>query len=296
MGRELHPDEPPTVCVTGGVDIAGDSIPYTFECPEDRVYDGWIIIEPGFGGIKPSSRRLRHELAVLGIAAASYGPSRTGAEGLFDTFKNPQLLHERSVGAIIDDIASNPKIVHEIPRVKSLNLHRVTHLPHSMGGHAAIRHAETHVTQTDALVSLATVGHGSPTIFGLLENLPLGIVRGLRHELIPYLGSGDIPLHPASIARIIHYFLRNPVRTSAEMISCLTDDLRPAVYNLGQLGVKTSYISFEHDCLIPPDESVGDVVTTYRMLRGLGHMAPQVEAKRVAREAADTLHDLHLAA
>ncbi|HSX44793.1 MAG TPA: hypothetical protein VLF39_01615 [Candidatus Saccharimonadales bacterium] len=284
----------------GQVDVGRVPISYTAGLPEQRIYDGWASFEPGFGGLKSTSRPLRNALSELGLITVTYGPARNDNDNPWTRLTRSQDTHIQTIEAIANDISKNPAIKRTAPDYKTIDFDRQVLIPHSMGGLAAVPYAEkqinndNHNTSIDAIISLSSAGYGSPSFKQIAHAIPLGVGRAIRDELVPGLKNTDIAINPTNLARIIHYYGRNPGRTIGEALSCLTQDVRPAVKRLGEQGVKTAFIAFENDILIPPNEQISDVVDLYHVMPDSGHSAPQFEPKRVANMIVDSLHQLEL--
>ncbi len=275
----------------GLVEVSGQEIQYTGAYPEELKYDGVAITIPGFGGFKQTSRPLRTTLAQEGVATITYGPARDDDYNTADRLLNSQELHTKTVEAIIEDLRDNPYVRSEVPNGGKIDFDRIWLLPHSMGNLAAADFAEEHYSQVEAITSLAGVGHGSPTLKQFLN--PLFIPKAalaIRHEVLPYLKSGLVDINAANAYRALHYYAKNPTRTIGEAIACLTTDLRPTYERLGELGVKTAFIAFEHDCLIPVNVQIAENVDQYREVRGTGHLAPMLKSARVVSHAIETLN------
>lgn len=278
------------------VKVGKNYVDFTLSIPHHRKrrYDGVAIIEPGFGGIKASSEGLMRSLAALGIATACYNPIRKDHEPLHFRLIKPQAIHTDTVAAIAHNLTHNSRLLSEAPEIKSINLHRIAHLPHSMGSQPAIDHALTNPENTEMIINLATVGHGSPSIPQLLRNLPTGIPHGLLHEMLPGILHGHLEPSLFNLIQAAKYFAHNPFRTAGEAISCLTADLRPATKYLGQAGVKSAFIAFGDDCLIPQNPDIANGVDLYTVMPGFGHMAPQVRPQEVAHKIVDVMYELSI--
>jgi hypothetical protein len=79
------------------------------------------------------------------------------------------------------------------------------------------------------------------------------------------------------------------------MAACLTNDIRPKISKVGEFGVKTAFIAFEKDSLIPPNDQIADSVEVYDVIPGVRHSAPQFKAGQVADKIIDTVRELHAA-
>jgi pimeloyl-ACP methyl ester carboxylesterase len=237
-----------------------------------------------------------HALAVRGVATLRYDPVRRDNDPLLFRLLEPQAVHTDTVTALARHVPNNNRLVHEVPEIKSYDLFRHAHLPHSMGGHPATEHSSTNKENTDVIINLATVGLGSPTLAQLARNLPAGIPRGIFNEFIPGIFEGYLEVSAVNLASSVKYFFHNPIRTISEAMSCLTADLRPAIRRLGESGVKTAFIGFERDCLIPPNDEIANDVDRFSVIPRLGHMAPQVKPNEVANQIVKTIEDFGLAA
>lgn len=152
-----------------------------------------------------------------------------------------------------------------------------------MGGGAADPYAEAHPDEVEAVISLATIGRGFPTLLQLFKDIPRNAIPSLIHEVFPYIQSDEIECTPANAMQILHYYGVHPGRTFSEVYSCLTLDLRPTAGRLARLGILQCYLGFEFDCLIPPNERMADHTDRFEVMRRAGHLAPQLKSAQVAR-------------
>lgn len=300
IGKPLEtPETVPTVntyIAHGTVPTANSLIEYNAEFPETLVYDGWALIGSGFGGLEQTYRPLLHALALEGFFAATFTPQRNDDHSLWEQLSDPQQLHVDTIEALASAVPQNPEVREILGPYRLPNFKRLLLLPHSMHGIPAARYAAMRPDTVDAILNLASVGYGSPTLGQLAITTPTGIIQALKHELIPYLTSGDIDISIANVLGFIHYFAKNPARTAGELISCLRTDIRPVAEQLDNRNVKNAFIAMQYDCLIPPNDNIADTVDLYHVLPGTGHLSPQVKAAKVARAAKATLQQLHLAA
>ncbi|MEK7602872.1 MAG: hypothetical protein AAB459_01330 [Patescibacteria group bacterium] len=250
--------------------------------PSKRKYNGWALIEPGFGGFMASSEKLMLTMAAMGVATACYEPVRSDHENLLFSLIKPQAIHTDTVAAISDNLPNNNRLISEVPEIKAIDLRRLAHLPHSMGGHPAKEFAENSPNKTDMVVGMAIVGMGSPTIPQLMRNLPAGLPRGIFMDLLPGIYNGSLDLNIKNAIKVGRYFAQNPFRTAGEAISCLTADFRPAFRALGSTGIHTAFVGFGNDSLINPNPAISEEVDVFTVIPNTGHMAPQVRPHLVA--------------
>lgn len=287
--------EPEVITMHGTVEAAGIPVEYTIESAPDVVqYEGFGIIAPGFGGFKRTSRDLGHQLALAGITTARYTPVRRDDHCIWSRLSNSQQAHADTITAVAEDIAGDENARARLPNI---DFDRRILLPHSMGGLATTQHArEAPSGKTEAIINLASAGFGTPNLPQLAETVPKGLHKAIFQELIPFITSGKIDVTPLNFWRFVHYYGVNPARTVGEIYACLSTDVRPEVWALGKQGVRSAFIAFEHDSLIPPNEDLHDTVDYYEVMPDAGHMAPQLKAERVAKAISDAIDVLDIAA
>lgn len=136
-------------------------------------------------------------------------------------------------------------------------------------------------------------------MFGFIGRLaqsvnPNTAAKFVRGELV----DGVDPFELAR--RAGRYYLHNVPRTIGEIASCFTADIREPVDRLThELGVKVGVLYFGDDRLVPSKEDIvaktRKIVHAYEILEGLGHLAPQQQAARVAGAIADISEHLEAA-
>lgn len=275
----------PTTLFQGRVLVGEEPVDWTLEVPEQLRYNGIAIFVPGYMGIKQSSRKPRNALANEGIAALSYSPSRGGGESRLVSLKDPQLLHVETLRLITANLVERQdEIVKTVPNGNLLDFQRFILVLHSMGGLAGPRFALQEAGKVEMLVGYATVGFGHPTLQELLKDIPTGLGGSIQHELIPAFTMGAIELSLRNMRDFIRYYAR--LRVISEGISCLTGNVLDEVEKLDDRGVPYHYYGFGKDILVRPDQTVSEYVTSYSLLDRYGHLAPQVKARKVAKEMA----------
>lgn len=287
--------EVPTVLIHGSVRVPGahEDTPWTLECPEELNYEGIVFLQPGYGGIKRSSRGERHANAAAGRATLSYDPARISSHPLRN-IRDSQALHTLTGEAILQEVSHSDNVRHFAPNARQLDFGRLLLSPHSMGGFPAVDLALKDPSRVDSIVFKASAGFGFPTLATLKE-----INTGdFAAEVRDYLHSGQIEPTLKNLYRILRYYLRKPSRTIGEARTCLTDDMRPKVMKLGELGVKMGFLGFERDPLIPTrhiGDSVSLLVDRYEIMPGAGHLGPQlypVETSARVFAIHEAIHDL----
>src|SRR5690348_8473729 len=96
--------EQPTVKIHGSVRVHGakEHTPWTAEFPENELaYNGLVLLLPGWGGIKRSSRGERHANAVNGIATATFDPARVSGRDPVRNLIDSQHLHVDVAEAVL---------------------------------------------------------------------------------------------------------------------------------------------------------------------------------------------------
>ncbi len=274
-----HPSE--KYLLTDSVEIGGAILKWTIQFPEELRYPGIFRIVNGFGGYKATSRGLRNALSSLGYAACTEEPVRIKDRPSIDDLLDPQAAHvstHREVGRALRSDSRFKKM----PNAKELDLDRSIWLPHSMGGLSVARLVDEEPNEAEGIVNLMAAGYGSPTLLQIAKTLPRGIPAGIANELIPYLKSGSINPDIENLLCITGYYFKNPLRTAGEAWSCLHEDVRDRAQRLQKTGILLGYLAGEHDCLVPPDESVARYVDYYKVIKGMGHLGPQLKSYEIA--------------
>jgi hypothetical protein len=273
----------PTRTISGVVSARGADIKWTAEFPEDLAYEGLAGFVPGFGGFKGTSRPPRRAHAQAGAATFSYAPLRESDASLVENLFHAQDAHVATIAAVVDAIPNHPDL-HTMPNSDRIDFDRLWIVDHSMGKGAGTPFAIANAGRVEGITDLATIGYGTPTLRHFLCAFPQGVIPGLYHELLPLAKSGHINPDLRSIGQALYHYARNFPRTVGEAYSCLTLDLREATALLGELGVRTSHIGFEFDSLVQPHKSqASEYVEAHGVLKGMGHLAPQLKAPLVAR-------------
>lgn len=292
--KDIHPQQNEGVFLSevsqihharGTIQIGHEAVRYTVATSESlnplNSISGALIV-PGFGGFKRSSRGLGDALAESGCPTIRFEPLRRDPENRSNDVLRPQVVHRETIGAILSDVRKNPD-VKKLPGGKRLKFEHIGLVPHSMGGFAATEFADGHRSRVGLIAYLAAAGFGHPTIAELRTSVPKGLGWSLKNEALAF-GLHRNPLEGARIlGKIAKYYTANPQRSAGEAYSCLSQDVRPIVARLDEQGVKTSYTAFQKDLLVRPDELIAEYVDSYAVLDNMGHFAPQVHPRDIAR-------------
>ena len=204
---------------------------------------------------------------------------------MFKAFKDPQYLHVKALGEIYADLINEQKnIMGVIPSANLLDFNRIKLRLHSMGGLAGPRFALKHLQAVESITGYATVGFGHPKPFELAQDMPSKLPGSLKHELIPGITNGVLEFTARNLRDIIHYYMR--LRVIFEGISCIRDKTIKEVDQLRDHGIPYDYIGFGNDMLVRPAADIAQYVSSFTIMDKYGHLAPQVKADRVARQAA----------
>jgi len=271
------PDKQKTVLFSGKVAVGSDVVDWKLELPEHLRYPGVVGISPGYLAIENTSRPLREALAQQGVATFSYDPARKDSWWL--SMCDPQALHAATQEAIFADLKERTDIKNG-PNGDRLDLERRILLAHSMGGFAATMFAKMQPGTIEFIYGCATTGFGHPTIPELTHDIPLGMISGIKHELLPTLFSGNISVNIKTAKEFINYYRH--MRVVFEGLSCVFQDTREDVALLSDLGIDYHYEAYEHDILVRADESVADHVKSHKIIPKAGHLHPQKRPERVA--------------
>jgi hypothetical protein len=283
LSQELLLTQPPnpTVLVHRSVTVEGHEAEYTAEIPEERVYNGFFEFRPGFGGFKRTSRDLRNAMAQAGFITITSETIRSGGSLI-----NPQACHAATAEAIAEDFRSSLDVRRSVPASSRLELNRMVTLTHSMGGLSVPDGAE-------AVINLAPAGYGSPKLHELAASVPRGLEYTMKHELWPLATEQESMISPLNVLRLMKYFAN--VRSAAEAISCLTNDVRPEISRRRDTeGLKVGTLAFACDWIIPPESLDGSVMDILDVMPEAGHFAPQVKPQDVVGHVKHMAEQLEL--
>jgi pimeloyl-ACP methyl ester carboxylesterase len=219
--------------------IGGAVVRYSLETPADTTDDVPVVIIPGFCGIRSAYDQLAHALAERGKPAITVQPvrGRLFPASLIPRRPEPvdKLASQAVWGAMRDTKERHGYETFDV-------------LAHSMGGLIATRlveHQADSIRSVTYLASAGLDGDHSPrtmlarTLNGGAEDL-LALVKSLK------------PVSDALASReVLHYVLRNPLRTVREALAVSTCNLTEDVQNVGYLGVKTAALQFAADRYFP---------------------------------------------
>lgn len=277
---------PPSHLIQGAVAVGDEKVDWTLEIPEDLRYDGLAEFVPGYLGIKQSSRKPRNALSDNGIAALSYSPARNGGESRLASFKDPQELHVRTLGAIATDLRDrSAEISSKVPNGNKVNLDKKLLVLHSMGGLAGPRYAVQEMDAVHQIHGYATVGFGHPALAELALDLPKGMAGSIKHELLPAFKNGALEINLRNVRDIVKYYAR--LRVIFEGLSCLNGDVTDEVSKLADNGIPYYYHGFGKDILVRPVPAIADFVTSFSVMEQYGHLAPQVKSGKTAAKVTE---------
>jgi pimeloyl-ACP methyl ester carboxylesterase len=273
-------DKMPTHPFHGSVRMGSEDVQWTLEVPRDLSFDGIAVISPGFLAIKQSSRPPRNALAQEGIAALSYSPARSHSDYWWTTVQDPQKLHADTQKEIARDIRTRIDIRGGKAYGNKIKVDNKIIVAHSMGGLAATKYAQMEPDNVRMIKGLATCGFGHPTLPELAADLPLGMVDGLKSELLPAIMKGNIALSLRNLRDIVCYLKH--LRVVFEGISCVFEDDRANIAKLRERGITYIYEAYEKDILVRADETVAEHVDYHSIIPGAGHLEPQLKPEGVA--------------
>lgn len=274
----------PSIALHGEVRVPGASRPveYTAKIPINLQSETVALLVPGFGAFKRTSRRFRDALADQeGVISVSWNPARRpdSKAALLEQALHPQKLHADTIEEVLNDIRRHPdskNTEHEAV----LQEGPVSLIAHSMGGLPAAEWASRNIEQT-ALVAYT----GS---IGLSESLNTELIKRsanvLLRDIVPGIIKGEYGREPVLAKRAAEYLLANPLRTAAEMVSCLRADIRAHVQYLAACGVRQTVVCLEKDDYFYWEEArdaVEHLVDSFKVISGK-HTAPQRQPLYVA--------------
>lgn len=275
----------------GEVTIGRSPVSWQAAVPENRIYDGWGMIVPGFSGVGCSSEAPGTGHVNEGMPTVVFNPARKSQKSFMEDLADGQAIHVATIKAVFAAVKEiEPTIKRTIPDSNNLDSGRQVLVPHSMGGLAATRYALGETGSTEAILHKASCGFGHPTLAELAMDVPKGALAGLIYELVPSLSRGDIKLTMANARQFIEYFRH--LQVLAEAVSCLTDNSRGGTQQLMEAGVYVDYEAYQHDVLVRPDPGIAQFVHGHRIMPRAGHLAPIRKARHVARGSAKTIASL----
>lgn len=275
---------PETVVIPGAIKIEDQIVRYNLEVPESVAYNGIVGFVSGLGGFERTSVGMRKAMAQLGFATFNYEPARSGGDPC-----DPQQLHADTTMGIFADIGSRLDIRKQAPNPKGLEFDRQLVVAYSMGGLAAAR-----CNGMEALINVAALGYGSPPLRQRIESVPNGLSNCLRSEVIALLGNGHIGPNIPTLRHAFNYFLR--WQTLPEVVSCVTSSVEAEVARLREDGVLVGYEAYERDIVVPPNAHIDTLVDKYKVVVGLGHMAPVTHPEKAAVEVKRQIREFDLVA
>lgn len=268
-----------TRLVRGIASIAGAKVHFTDESPLGIIDHEPFVIFPGFGGIKPGYKKLRHELAASGRRAVSYAPPRR--QGLMASMHPNHLFAPEKLTS-----KAGYAVARYLLRDEEVNgLHLAGH---SMGGPIATEVA-AHKEGILSVTLLGSAGLEDHDMMTMGKRMPGFIL----HELIPALPMLRDEFNPSAVGHIAEYGLFNPYLTFGEVRQVSGADARPTIRHLGKLGVAVNVVQMEDDHLFIESNvhnQSSKLVDRYVVLTG-NHLKPQLDPE----ETANTILELQAA-
>ncbi len=288
---ELFDDAPahevPTYTFSGTEKFGKTVCEWQFVVDQSLPTDQMMIEFSGFGGVQFSSIPYAEAVAQRGIGTLTIESIRDDGSSASERLWTP---HHVQVEAMHHAITIVEKRTGIGPGTEHNT--RLLVQGHSMGGETATSFCEDRTKECDALILFATIGFGSPSILSLLKNVPQDIIPGITEELIPFLSLPNVRTSATNALKVVRYFVIDPLRTSGEVISCLTSDLRHRVTELRDAGLPVIYVQPEFDALVQGGEEAERWVDLMVVMEGAGHIVLQAKPHKAAHFVLNALNAL----
>lgn len=285
-GGFFIPESYPTTLFHGEVLVGRKPTEYTLELPEDPIADYIALVSPGYMGIKHSSRAFRNAMSgQQRIPTVTYNAGTIGEESMYESFKDPQNHHAKTLRAIGLDMRWKKGEIKKLPGGEQIDIKKHLLVGHSMGGLAITRYANMEPGSVYKMVGMMTCGLGYPTLGALAVDTPKNIFGAARHEILPAALQGNIQLNVHNLRDAINYCRR--LRVLFEGLSCLTDNVVGLVDHLQDKGINYDYIAAKYDFLVRPDPSIANLVSHHQLINNIGHLGPQAKPSLMASIVAE---------
>lgn len=273
--------------IRGEVTIPGVDKPieYVGSMPDNLSTDVLNLVVPGFGGIKRSYKSFADIMAAQEeIFTVSFAPARSGPSIL-----DPQLVHEDTIKAITQGIASNKEL-----EGSGIDFGHFTASLHSMGAIAGTRHAKSYPSEVASMIYVNPVGF-EPS--GAYAKYIRRIGPCAVKEIIPGFLKREFKDHQNLMTGINmgKHLLGNVIQTGGEIYSCHTADLRRDVTRLRAMGLGLGVILGGKDGLVSSEASASEVkylVDHCEIVPELDHFGPQKQPDKVATYVGSMIRQL----
>lgn len=262
---------------------------YTFMHAESDGFDTIYPFFSGFGGVKLSSDPFAACMARLNMPTVVVESAREDDRTIRERLTNPHVLQVEIMEAVLEDLQAQTGI--DI----SPGATRTIPIGHSMGGEPALRYAERNPATTGAVVLLATIGFGSPSLLKMARKVPSGTPTAIREEVIPFIRSDEVDLSLSGARKAIRYYFANPARTLGEIGSCLTSQQAQRAHHLRELGIPTVYGQPVYDLLVQGIDGARLATDVVGEIERAGHMFVQAKPGRAAHWVLDAVNTVELA-
>ncbi len=297
---DLSDEEPKIYEAHGEVAVGLGTTHYKAFFPEERNHNGIGYLFHGYMGFLKSSEPYGRALARAGLANVVVDQSHLSASA-YEDITDAQALHVATAEAVFSDLGHNREITHKMPDGQQAVEEQWLVSAHSMGGLGSTRFVEAHPDEAETLALLKTVGVNKPILLHIIKSALDGTAVGAgRHELIPYLKSGEIELNWKNVARMARYLGvgwpimndRRPTRAIGEGLSCLFANTRESLSTIGDQGTKRIGIEAGRDPLVAFAFDFKAYVDKYVLFPKYGHLMPQVRADLTAQAVLSAREDL----
>lgn len=257
----------------GTVRIGSTIVKYTMECPLTPSDTVPLLLVPGYGGIKPAYRELRHSIAANGKPAVTFRPPRSQKK--FAMFHPNHALHpERLLAQAAIGIAR--EVINRYGEEDGFQ--QIDAAGHSMGGPGVTNAALTRPEWFRSITVVASAGLDGHRLVDMAKRAP-GVLVG---EILPSIKDIKVRKDIKAAWDFAHYIARNPWRTAAEGLSVGSGDIRDKVVRVGELGVKTAAVAFMKDRFFPIEGVILQAADRFQLFGVFtdpeaGHMTPQLQ-------------------
>ena len=279
--------ETPTYTFSGKESFGKSICEWQFVIDQTLPASQMLIDFSGFGGVQFSSIPYAEAIAQRGIGALTIESIRDDDSSASERLWTPHEVQVEAMHYAVEvvqhELGIGPSSEHKT---------RMLVQGHSMGGETATSFCEDRTKDCDALILFATIGFGSPTITSLIKNVPQDIIPGITEELIPFLSLPNVKTSATNAIKVVRYFVTDPIRTSGEIVSCLTSNLRHRITNLRDDGLPVVYIQPEFDALVQGGKEAERWVDLMLVMEGAGHIVLQAKPHKAAHFVLNALNAL----
>jgi pimeloyl-ACP methyl ester carboxylesterase len=270
----------PHESVIGTAEIAGTTVEYLLEVPENPVSETVNVLVYGFAGSEPAYRGLAHAISDDGYITLRCRLPRN--QSLPATMHPKHLFKPTAISSksVLGAIKKLPE--HGLPKKANL-------FGHSLGGWVATELAIHKPDVVDNLVLLSSAGliEHSPSYF--VPKLP----RFIGKTAIDIIKQKPFSTSLTDVKDALGHIMINPVLTAREAIAVAHCDIRKRL-DLLNPNVHLAILQLEEDEFFDSVEVASEVAgktDNFRIIPDLGHSAPVTHPKETAQAYIKLLKD-----